>query len=95
MVNITERPCFGWGGGRGGARRRGGEGKGVGGRVQLACLGIGCRNDPLTSSRNLPQRNAASSAQSQRAVLRDAACISAIESVLKSLGEYVYPQWIR
>ena len=54
MVNITERPCFGWGGGRGGARRRGREGKGVGGRVQLACLGIGCRNDPLTSSRNLP-----------------------------------------
>ena len=63
--------------------------------MRLACSGISCRNDPLTSSRNLPQRNAASSAQSQRVVLRDAACIGAIESVLKSLGEYVYPQWIR
>lgn len=85
MVNITERPCFGWGGGRGGAgRRERGEGE--------TCLGVGCRNDPLTSSRNLPQRNAASSAPSQRVVLRDAACVGAIESVLKSLGEYVYPQ---
>ena len=34
MVNITERPCFGWGGGRGGAGRRGREGKGEG----AACL---------------------------------------------------------
>ena len=79
--------------GRGQGRRGEAWEGGEGGRVQLACLGIGCRNDPLTSSRNLPQRNAASSAQSL--VLRDAACIGAIESVLKSLGEYVYPQWIR
>ena len=91
MVNITERPCFGWGRGRGGAGRRGREGKGEG----AACL-LRHRLSTIRSRRAATCRNATRHHQhSRNVVLRDAACIGAIESVLKSLGEYVYPQWIR
>ena len=62
-------------------------GRGAAGSMgRVPAQAIGRRNNPLMSIRNLPKRNAASSAQSQRVVLRGAAYIGAIESVLKSLG---------
>ena len=79
IVNITEWPCCGVGGGRGGV----GSARSM---ERVPAQTIDRRNDPLMSIRNLPKRNAAPSAQSQRVVLRGAAYIGAIESVLKSLG---------